>query len=136
MNKFLFSLLVTFSLSGCATIMHGTDQSLTVSSTPPGAAVMVNGVKMGTTPMAIELDRGDQHFVTVAKDGFTPAEFTVTKEVSGWAWGNIFLGGLIGLAVDAATGGLYNLEPTRLDADMQAVKAPDAPAQAVSALTN
>ena len=29
-------------------------------------------------------------------------------------WGNVVFGGLIGLAVDAMTGGLYNLTPAQL----------------------
>ena len=53
-----------------------------------------------------------------------PYETTLTKSVSGWVWGNILAGGLIGLAVDAITGGLYNLSPEQVQATM--TKAGDA----------
>ncbi len=39
--------------------------------------------------------------------------------MSGWVWGNIFFGGLIGLAVDAITGGLYNLSPEQINAELR-----------------
>ena len=34
--------------------------------------------------------------------------------MSGWVWGNLVFGGLIGLAVDAVSGGLYNLPPDQM----------------------
>lgn len=54
---------------------------------------------------------------------------TLTKSVSGWVWGNIIFGGLIGLAVDAITGGLYNLNPGQLAATLANQRANIAPAK-------
>ena len=50
--------------------------------------------------------------------GYQPYETTVTHSVSGWVWGNIVIGGLIGLAVDAISGGLYKLTPEQVSATM------------------
>lgn len=36
--------------------------------------------------------------------GCAPVELALTKSVSGWGWGDVLFGRLIGLAVDAATG--------------------------------
>jgi len=38
--------------------------------------------------------------------------------VSGWVWGNLAIGGLIGLAVDAISGGMYKLTPEQISASM------------------
>ena len=36
--------------------------------------------------------------------------------MSGWYWGNLVLGGLIGmLAVDPATGAMWNIAPDKID---------------------
>jgi hypothetical protein len=43
----------------------------------------------------------------------------VRANVSGWVWGNIVFGGLIGLAVDAISGGLYNLSPEQLNTELR-----------------
>ena len=116
-NLLPFALVVL--VWGCATIMHGTTQNIGVSSLPTGASVTVNNVNMGVTPMFAKLKRGDDHIVTIEMPGFQKVQLTVTKSVSGWVWGNIIFGGLIGLAVDAASGGLYDLSPEQLNAELK-----------------
>ncbi len=107
-------------LAGCASIMHGTTQGISISSAPTGAQVAVNNVEVGTTPVVAELKRKDQHVVQVMLDGYEPFEMALNRSVSGWVWGNIVFGGIIGLAVDAATGGLYKLSPEQVRAEMAA----------------
>jgi hypothetical protein len=43
----------------------------------------------------------------------------LTHSVSGWVWGNVAFGGLIGLAVDAASGGIYKLTPEQIEGSLQ-----------------
>jgi len=114
----LLSLLL---LAACATIMHGTTQQIAVSSAPTGAHVVVNGMERGITPVIADLKRKDNHIVSVTMDGYQPFEMALTRSVSGWVWGNIVFGGLIGLAVDAITGGLYKLAPEQVTAQLQHV---------------
>jgi hypothetical protein len=47
-------------------------------------------------------------------DGYESEQISIRKSTSGWVWGNIVFGGLIGLAVDASTGGMYKLSPTQV----------------------
>ena len=103
---------------GCATIMHGKTQSVGVSSVPEGAKVTINNQDLGITPLFIELKRKDEHVVSISLEGYLPTRLTLQRKTSGWIWGNIVFGGLIGLAVDAITGGLYKLEPAQLSATM------------------
>ncbi len=44
---------------------------------------------------------------------------TLTKKTNGWVWGNIVFGGLIGLAIDASTGGMYKLTPEQVSAELR-----------------
>ena len=108
-----------FVMSGCATLMQGTTQSIGISSTPTGAAVMVDGIERGRTPLVVDLKRKDHHFVKIEMAGYMPFETTFTRSTSGWVWGNIVFGGLIGLAVDAISGGLYKLTPTEINAALR-----------------
>lgn len=105
-------------LCSCATIVNGTYQKISVSSTPTGASVTVDGVNVGGTPVILELKRKDDHMVRLTMDGYQPFEMPITCSVSGWVWGNILFGGLIGLAVDAGTGGMYKLTPEQIHAQM------------------
>ena len=111
--------LVVFLCSfGCATIMHGSSQDVSINSTPSGAEVTADNVPSGKTPVLLHLKRGDTHTVKVNVPGYLPYELILTKSVSGWVWGNVLFGGLIGLAVDAISGGLYYLNPEQVQAQL------------------
>ena len=100
-------------LSACATIVNGSSQTVTVSTTPPGATCTVDrmGARIGAvaqTPGSVRLDKSKNDLsVTCGKPGFQTA--TVTKEPSfgGATFGNIIAGGVIGVVVDAASGANY-----------------------------
>ena len=106
------------ALSACASIIHGTSQDIGISSSPTGAQITVDNQTGAMTPYVAKLSRKDNHIVKISMDGYAPAELTLTKTVSGWVWGNIVFGGLIGLGVDAISGGLYNLTPNQLQATL------------------
>ena len=103
---------------GCGTIIHGTTQQVGFSSSPSGAEVSINGQNSGTTPMIVDLNRKDNHLVEISLDGYQPYETTITRSASGWLFGNIIFGGLIGLVVDAASGGMYKLSNDQIDAEL------------------
>ena len=125
-----FALTVAALLStGCASIMHGTSQDVGISSSPTNANVTVDKVAQGQTPVVAKLSRKDNHIVRLELDGYAPAEMTLTRSVSGWVWGNVVFGGLIGLAVDAISGGLYKLTPAQLQGTLARQGASIAPAK-------
>lgn len=103
----------------CASIMHGTTQEVGFGSSPTAAKVSVNGKELGNTPIIEDLKRKNQYLVKIELEGYLPYETTITKKVSGWVWGNVLFGGLLGLAVDAITGGLYNLHPEQIQAELR-----------------
>jgi uncharacterized protein YceK len=116
---FLFlGITVAILIVGCASIMHGTRQNIGISSSPTGASVTIDNVPHGITPVIADLKRKDNHIVKIEMKGYKPFEATLTRKVSGWVVGNILFGGLIGLAVDAITGGLYNLTPDQISATL------------------
>jgi hypothetical protein len=115
--------LVALLTTGCATIIHGTRQDVGISSTPTGASVTIDSMQFGTTPVFSKLRRKENHVVRISLPGYQPTDLTLTSSVSGWVWGNVVIGGLIGLAVDAISGGMYKLSPTELSAALGASSA-------------
>ena len=111
--------LVALLIAGCATIMHGSNQSISIASTPPSAKVFVDKAPAGQTPLVSKLSRKSSHIVRLELEGYQPYEATLSKGVSGWVWGNLVFGGPIGLVVDVATGGLYKLTPGQIQAEMK-----------------
>ncbi len=116
--KFLLSSAVLATAVGCATIMQGSKQQIAISSTPTGASVRVDTTSFGTTPVTVALRRKDKHVIQITMDGYQPFELTTSRSTSGWVWGNIVFGGLIGLVVDASTGGMYKLKPEDVQATL------------------
>jgi PEGA domain-containing protein len=116
-----------FLLASCATMVKGTTQRVSISSDPPGAQVTIDNVSAGETPTTIALSCSSQHRVKIEKAGYLPHEETVSQSTSGWIAGNIIAGGLVGLCVDAATGGMYRLNPESISATLVKAAAPASP---------
>ena len=111
--------VVAVMLANCGTIIQGTSQQVSVSSYPSNAVVEVDGQQMGRTPVVLDLKRKDKHTVLITLDGYNPYEAAIARKVSGWIVGNILFGGLIGLAVDAISGGMYKLSPDQITAELR-----------------
>jgi hypothetical protein len=104
---------VALSLTaGCATVTKGSSQPITLHTDPDGATCdIVREAKtvasVGATPGQATVDKAWGAIdVKCRKSGYQSTEVKVDSEVQGWTFGNILLGGLIGFAVDAASGAM------------------------------
>lgn len=105
--------------TGCATLVGGgSTQDVSFTSTPPGARVLLDGEEIGMTPVTSTLERKRAVFVQLELDGYETREIAITRSVNGWVWGNLLLGGLIGLAIDYGTGAWYKLTPEEVEAEL------------------
>ncbi|HSX03366.1 MAG TPA: PEGA domain-containing protein [Rhabdochlamydiaceae bacterium] len=118
-QSIFFASIPLLFLTSCATIMHGTKESVGISSNPSNADVWVDNTFVGTSPTIVQMTRKDNHFIRIELKGYEPYEIALTRKLSGWVFGNIVFGGVIGLAVDAISGGLYQLTPAQIQAEMQ-----------------
>ena len=113
------TLLISFVLlTNCASIIHGSRQDIAFSSNPSSAEITINGESRGKTPATISLKRNEDYAVKIQLLGYLPYEVNVSKKVDGWIFGNIIFGGIIGLIVDASTGGMYKLSPEQINAQL------------------
>ena len=96
-------------LSNCASIVSTSAYEYRKSK-PNGAKeeVIQNGQPVGkvTTPGSSVLDLDHDYAVRFFLDGHKETT-VVQKGVDGWGWGNIPIGGFIGLAIDYGTGAMY-----------------------------
>ena len=121
-NKVLFfasSFVLILILLGCSTMIHGTRQNVGILSNPSGAKVTIDGQTFGNTPLIVELSRKDNHIIKIELEGYLPYEIILRRKVSAWIVGNIVFGGLIGLAVDVISGGMYELTPEQIRAELK-----------------
>lgn len=125
-------LSLTVLSSGCATIMKGTTQKISVSSHPSGANVLADGSPCGITPCSVELKRKDDHVIIVRKEGYEDGVVQVSKVMGGMIIGNLLFGGILGAGVDAASGSMWNLVPEKINVTL----VPGKSGQAKSELPN
>jgi hypothetical protein len=98
-------------LCSCATVVSGTSQDVAVETEPQGArCTFSRGAEgdlgsIGPTPGKLHLTRRKEAVtITCTRDGFEPSVETVESIFTGATVGNILLGGIVGAAVDAASG--------------------------------
>jgi hypothetical protein len=108
-------------LAGCASTTHRLSQTGNAPRQSIGISVSIDNTPRGVAPVLLDLNRGAEHTVTIEMPGYETTHVTLTKNVSGWVWGNLLLdyGGVIGLAVDANSGGLYTLSPEQVSAELR-----------------
>ena len=119
-------LVASFILSGCASIVGKDSFPVSFQSNPEGANITIKDEKgrtmfSGRTPTMVTLSAGESYFhaksytVTFSKDGYDQQQITVKSTISGWYFGNIVFGGLIGLLiVDPITGKMWKLPETAI----------------------
>ena len=135
----LGALLFAGITAGCATIVSDSSYPLGVNSSPDGAYFTVTNrdgieVNRGTTPESIELKAGGGYFksqlytLVFSMEGYEDQVVSVRSTMDGWYWGNIVIGGLLGmLIIDPITGAMYKLpENVAVNMDGTPVVEPDA----------
>jgi hypothetical protein len=111
MMKAAVALMLTFGVSGCATIFKGNTSMVAVQSEPMGAEVYVNGQRLGMTPVSLRLASNQYYSVEFRKEGYETRTITLTKTIGvQWIILDVLLG-VVPLVVDAATGNWYEFEP-------------------------
>lgn len=106
-------------LLGCATIISGKEQTISVNSNVAGADVYLNSVSLGKTPLVASVPRGQDGTLRVQAAGYTPFTFALNKKINNVFWVNIFIGGTFGSSTDYSTKAMYEYEPSTFFAPLQ-----------------
>jgi hypothetical protein len=114
--------------TGCASIVSGQNQSVSVVAKNVGTKDDISGAKCSltndkgtwyvTTPGSVMVRRSFNDLaVNCALDGVDPGSSMVKSATKGMAFGNILFGGVIGAGVDMSTGAAYDY-PEEIVVDM------------------
>lgn len=113
--------IAALGFSSCATIFSGTKHTFVLNTKPEDAKVTVTNKKgkeifSGQTPAQVRLKSGAGYFsparyvITFSKPGFVDQTVPVSFKISGWYFGNILIGGALGmLIIDPLTGGMWTV---------------------------
>ena len=100
------------ALSACATVIHGTKQTVPIVSRPAGAEVTVDGQPFGQTPVVASLSRKGGQLIRIELAGFQPFQLQLRRRVSPAVWWDVlFLYYVVPLPIDLGTGGLFEIKP-------------------------
>jgi hypothetical protein len=124
-------------VGGCASVARGTTENISIASTPSGAEAVISGLDVPTTcltPCAVVVKRNADISVAFQKEGFEPQIVQLTKEIQGAGAagfaGNLLLGGVVGMGVDAVTGAATDHKPNPVIATLQPLAPPAPPSRA------
>jgi len=130
-SAFLLPLCLLAGLSGCADIIDGSTQMVSVQAT--GTTGEINDVQCAlnnkkgswqvTTPGSVTVHRGSEPLdISCTKDGYAPETEQVASATNGVVYDNIILGGGIGATVDTVSGAAWKY-PKLITVPMQAAPA-------------
>ncbi|MFT3904287.1 MAG: hypothetical protein QM727_14020 [Niabella sp.] len=128
MRKLIYPALIAVVFSSCATVFSGSKQTFTIHSDPDSANVtIVNNltgreVFSGKTPTEVKLRRSSGYFqpaeyiVNISSEGHETKSIPVKFNINGWYWGNILIGGAIGMVgVDPGTGAMFHSKQEKIN---------------------
>jgi hypothetical protein len=116
----LFILLfIIFLTSGCATIVRGTNQSLSITSEPQGAVAKLSNGQSCVTPCQIKLKRNQGITIVFEKEGCDTTYLIVSPRLA--PSGALIMDG----ALYFATGACFDLEPNPAHAILECLEHKD-----------
>lgn len=131
----LVALATMAVLSSCGSITRGTTENVTITSTPEDAKISTSaGQYCPRSPCTLNVKRRGDFTAFAEKDGYEKGSIEIKTKVGGGGAagfaGNVLIGGVIGMGVDAATGAALDHYPNPAHIDLKplASQAPITPA--------
>lgn len=114
----VLSLTCLMLMQSCAAVFQGSKTNLTVSTTTPGSVIKHKGEIVGKDGKAtVKVNRNTDQQFEVSAPGFETKTVNFTKSVQGgFVVADIFLAGLVGVIVDAATGAWHKFDGDKVPA--------------------
>lgn len=122
MRRIILISLVAVIANGCATIVNGSKQTVSLMSEPSGATITVGGEFTAETPTAMPLKRGKDYTILVKKEGYKSETLTLKSDFDHWVQatlGNIWNYIIPGMIVDAVSGGAYEFDRTLINVKLK-----------------
>jgi hypothetical protein len=120
----VLSCVLIISAAGCATILSGETQAITIHSTPPGAFVRL-GYQTGNTPVTFQVNKGEEYPIEISQ-GPDKRLLPLHRRVDPMTFLNLVPPLWPGFIVDAATGAMTKYEPDVISVDFRTDEATQA----------
>ena len=123
-SKIFFLLVLATMLSACATAYQGTNQKITVKSSPKNAEVITShGYGCDETPCSFYVPRNTSFELKVSKPGFSTKIIKVKTILSNvgtaQSLGSVVLGGVVAAGYDVYNGAVLELTPNNINVELE-----------------
>ena len=131
MIKIFITCLGLLCLTACASILSKSIYPIRITSNPSDARVNIvdqDGTEVynGKAPAVVQLEasagffKKQQYALTFSADGYQSKTIPLLCKVDGWYWGNLLLGGVVGmLIIDPATGAMYKFHQESISTTLE-----------------
>ena len=128
--------IILFVFTGCSTIANGTIQQIPINSSPQGADLIItkdiklynihgqyvtttkDTVIVNKTPYMFNAKRKEDYTIFLKKLNYNDFSLKMSKRVNPAIFGNLMMGGVIGIGVDMSNGSANIIIPERLDVSL------------------
>lgn len=119
--------MIALFFTSCASIVSKTSYPVYIRTEPRGANISITDKKgkeiyKGTSPATVRLKSGAGYFskaeyqVKLSSRGFAEKIIPVNYKLNGWYFGNLLIGGVIGLLIiDPITGAMWKIQDPVID---------------------
>lgn len=108
MKRIFTVLLTSILITSCAGVFKGTEQTLTFTSEPSGAEVMLDGQSLGVTPLSVKVKKNKYDTVMLKLAGYKAVTRPLEKSYDAVALVNVFWDSS---TTDLITGAAYEYSP-------------------------
>lgn len=98
-------------LTGCAGIMSGGEDRLTIATSTSDAKIYVDGRYLGDGRISTSINRGEPAELRIEKEGCATVYATTGDKLDGWVFANILIDfGVVSIPIDLITGNAWKLD--------------------------
>jgi hypothetical protein len=108
----LVPLAAAMLLGGCASMISGTYDTITINSLEPGTKIFVDGVPRGLDTATLQVRRGDPHVIRAEKPGCDPLVMETGEAFDSLSLLGVFIDfGLFSIPIDLISGAAWKTQP-------------------------
>jgi hypothetical protein len=118
-------------VGACSTVTRGTTNQIQIMSEPAGASVRTSLNHNCTTPCTLSVGRKDEFSIALNLAGYKEQVVEVRTRIAGAGVagfaGNVIVGGVVGMGVDAVTGSTLEHFPNPIEVKLERIAPTTAP---------
>ena len=113
MKKLMIILPAMLMASGCASMIKGSSDNITVNSLEKGTVLYVDGAARGMDNAMINVKKGKPHHIRAEKEGCQPVSTETGESFDATSLlGLLIDAGIITITTDLISGAAWKIEPT------------------------